>query len=429
MTEGQINRRDFIRKLGAAGALVVATPWLSAFSEVAHTGNERCRLGIIGPGSRGTFLMGFLVKNPKAEIVAVCDIYQPSIDEALKIAPKAKVYRDYRELLADKSIDAVVIATPLDEHCHMVLDAFDAGKHVFCEKSIGYDMDQCLQIYRKHKETGRVFFSGQQRLFDPCYIKAMELVHTGAIGEIGAINAQWYRSDNLWRRPIPSPDMDRQINWRLYRDRSKGIMTELACHQLQVGTWALRQLPETVVGTGALTYWKDGREVYDNVHLIYRFADGRQMTYASVLFNKFYRVEEQIIGSKGNIEPEAGKYYMAEIPPAPAFLKLMNDWENKLFDNIPFAGTSWAPESPSKNKGEYITGGRHLMDGTSLTLDAFVEASITGKQPPRIAEEGYYASILALWGHEALMSGQVLEFPEKYKLDYLNHQTPKTPAL
>ena len=82
MEENQINRRDFLRGLGMAGLGVLATtsPWLSAFSEVRETGKERCRLGIIGPGSRGQFLMGFLAKNPKADIVALADIYQPSSD-------------------------------------------------------------------------------------------------------------------------------------------------------------------------------------------------------------------------------------------------------------------------------------------------------------------------------------------------------------
>lgn len=133
MEHTPMSRRDFLKNLGiaGAGALFVASPWLSAFSEVANTSHEKCRLAIIGPGSRGRFLMSFLVKNPKVDIVALCDIYQPSINEGLKLAPQAKVYADYRELLEDKTIDAVLVATPLSSHCKIVMDAFDAGKHVF----------------------------------------------------------------------------------------------------------------------------------------------------------------------------------------------------------------------------------------------------------------------------------------------------------
>lgn len=103
--------------------------------------------------------MSFLVQNPKVEIVALCDIYQPSIEKALELAPKAKVYDDYREILEDKTVDAVLVATPLNSHCQIVLDAFDAGKHVFCEKSIGFTMEECFRIYNKHISTEKVFFT------------------------------------------------------------------------------------------------------------------------------------------------------------------------------------------------------------------------------------------------------------------------------
>lgn len=381
MKHTPISRREFLKNIGmtGAGVLLAASPWLSAFSEAVNTSNEKCRLGIIGPGSRGRFLMSFLVQNPKVDIVALCDIYQPSIDEALKLAPKAKVYGDYRELLENNNIDAILVATPLSSHCKIVMDAFDAGKHVFCEKTIGFTMEECFRMYNKHRSTGKIFFTGQQRLFDPRYIKAMEMIHAGTFGEINAIRTFWYRNGD-WRRPVPSANLERQINWRLYKEYSKGLMTELACHQLQIGSWALNKLPEKVMGHGAITYWKDGREVYDNVSCLYVFDDGVKMTFDSVISNQFYGLEEQIMGNLGTVEPEKGKYYFESIPPAPGFLQMINDWENKLFDSLPFAGTSWAPETANENKGELILGERPKSDGTSLLLEAFVEAVITRKQ-------------------------------------------------
>ena len=419
MNEAKMNRREFLRGLGMAGAglLAATSPWLSAFSEVNHTAKERCRLGIIGPGSRGRFLMSFLAGNPKAEIVALADVYQPSIDEALKIAPGAKVYKDYRALLADKNVEAVVVATPLHTHYGIVMDAFDAGKHVYCEKTIGYTMEECFNMYQRHLSSGRLFFTGQQRLFDPRYIKAMDLVHQGTFGKISHVEAFWNRNGD-WRREVPSPELERFINWRLYRASSRGLMSELGCHQLQIGTWALGGLPDRVMGHGGITFWKDGREVHDNVHCIYGYNTGESITYGSVISNKFYGLEEKIMGNKDTVEPENGKYFFEETAPAPAFLQMINSWENKLFDEIPFAGTSWAPETANENKGEFILGERPKGDGTSLLTEAFVEAVITGRQPERIAEEGYYASLLCLWGHEAIDRGEVLLFPEQYKIDY-----------
>lgn len=420
-----LSRRDFLKNVGLAGGglLLSASPWLSAFSQRKETMGNRARLGIIGPGSRGRFLMSFLTKNPKAKIVALCDIYQPSLDKALELAPNAKVYRDYRALLDDPTIDAVLVTTPLDRHYQMAMDVLDAGKHLFCEKALCYTIPECYEVYQKFKSGNRVFFIGQQRLFDPRYIKVMSMVHDGVFGEINAIRAYWYRN-NDWRRPVPSPELERLINWRLYREHSKGLMTELACHQLQTGTWALKRIPDRVMGHGALTYWKDGREVDDNVTCIYIYDNGVKMTYDSVISNKFYGLEEKILGKKGTVEPEKGKFYFEEVEPAPAFMRLVSDIENTLFDAVPFAGTSWEPESADANTGYYILGKSPKTDGTSLMLDAFVEAVITGKQPKGIAEEAYYASTLCLLGYQAMEEGGMLSFPEAYKLNYLNHSNP-----
>jgi predicted dehydrogenase len=427
MNKTEMSRREFLRNLGLAGVGVLAatSPWLSAFSNAKETGKERCRIGVIGPGSRGQFLMGFLAQNPKAEIYAIADIYEPSIESALKIAPKARVYRDYRQLLADKQVDGVIVSTPLNTHYGIVMDAFDAGKPVYCEKTIGYTMEQCFNMYERHLSSGQLFFTGQQRLFDPRYIKVMDMIHQGTFGKISAVNAYWNRNGD-WRRPVPKPELERFINWRLYKESSRGLMTELACHQLQVGTWAMQKLPDRVMGHGGITYWKDGREVYDNVNCIYSYDSGESLTYGSCISNKFYGLEEKIMGNLGTIEPETGKYYFEEVAPAPAFLQMLNTWENKLFDKMPFAGTSWAPESANENHGEYILGERPKDDGTSLLVAAFVEAVITGKQPPRIAEEGYYASLLCLWGHEAIERGEILPFPEQFKIDYDVYGTHKS---
>lgn len=419
MKNSNISRREFLKGLGVAGGTILAatSPWLKAFSEVEGTTGERLRVGIIGPGSRGRFLLGFVTQNPKVDVVAMADIYQPSIEEAKKIIPNATPYHDYRQLLDDNRVQAVIIATPLSTHYQIAHDAMAAGKDVYCEKTLCYSMDQCHSLYLQRLASGRILFTGQQRLFDPRYIRAMKLIHDGLIGKVTAIHAYWNRNGD-WRRPVPDKRYEQLINWRLYTRFSKGLMTELACHQLQVGTWALGKLPKRVMGTGAITFWNDGREVYDNLNCIYQFETGEQMTYASDIANKFYGLEEQILGSKGTMEPERGKYYMEDIAPAPAFLQLANSWEHSLFDEIPFAGTSWAPETANENNGEYILGKRPKTDGTSIALDAWVEACITHRQPPRIIEEGYYASQLALWGYEAIKRGEALEFPSQYLIDY-----------
>lgn len=413
-----ISRREFLKNLGIAGSgmLLCTSPWLSAFSDVTYTHTEKCRLAVIGTGVRGRFLMHLLQRNPKVEITALCDIYRNSMAEGVKLAPNAKIYGNYREVLENKNVDAVIIATPLSTHCSIAVDAFEAGKHVFCESATGFTPEECLSMYRKHQSSGRVFFTGHQRFFNPRYIKAMEMIHSGTFGTISAIRTFSYCNES-WTLPVPSPGLKQVINWRLYRNFSKGLMSEFACHQLQVGTWALRKLPERIMGHGATTCKKDGREIYDNVSCIYVFDDGVKMTFDSIMTNRFYGTEEQIMGTLGTVELEKGKYYLEHTEPEPAILQLMNEWENKLSDFLSLDSQEEFLTVNNRDKGKYILQKHPRTDGTSLMTEAFIEAVITGKQPPQIAEEGYYADILCLLGHQAMEKEQTIIMPNELKLN------------
>ena len=114
-----------------------------------------------------------------------------------------------------------------------------------------------------------------------------------------------------------SRDLERKINWRLYKEYSCGLMTELASHQIQVANWLKNALPVSVMGTGSINYWKDGREVFDNVALIYSYEDGTQFIYDSMTSNRHYGLEEQILGDEGTLELEVNKRYFENPPPPP----------------------------------------------------------------------------------------------------------------
>jgi len=422
MKKETISRRDFLKECGflMGTAALASYPWMSALSQESRqaTAKEKARIGMIGPGSRGQFHLNFLARNPKVEVVWLCDVYRPNLDEALKIVPAAKTCTDYRTVLDDPAIDGIFIATPLDTHRQITVDALRAGKHVFCEKSLSHTCDDSLEMYNVHKETGKVFFVGQQRLYDPYYLEAIRMIDSGIFGPIEGIKTFWYRN-NDWRRKVPSPELERLINWRLYREYSCGLMTELACHQLQLGTWIYKDIPETVMGSGAITFWKDGREVEDNVNAVYTYKDGRRISFESIISNKFYGLEEQIMGNLGTVEPEKGKYYFEATPPMAAFMQLVNDLERDIFSSINFAGPSWDPEIARQNHGHYLLGKKRPPgDGSKNIVDAFVEACITGRQPRMVAEEGYYSTILALLGQQAMDEKRIITFPEKYKIDY-----------
>jgi Predicted dehydrogenases and related proteins len=418
------NRRDFFKTLGGS-SVIAMFPWLqSCTKEVsAAVSGEKVRLGLIGTGSRGMYHLNNLLNIPQAEVVALCDDYEPHLKQAAALYPKAKLFDDYCKLLEDKDVQAVIIATPLGEHEHMALDTLSEGKHLFCEKSMALTLQGCRKIYDAYIRSGKVLYIGQQRLFDPKYIRAMDMIHSGMIGTITGMRAYWYRN-NDWRRPVPTPDVERRINWRLYRSSSAGLVTELAAHQLQVGDWALGLRPESVMGCGDIVYWKDGREVYDNISLIYRYPNGVKMSYESVISNKFLGLEELILGDKGTMELEKGKYYFEEAKPAAGILQLINQIEHKIFDNVSFAGPSWVPETASINKGYFVldnvrvTSGESSVgatgDGSVELLTAFCNSAITEQPNATLAKEAYYSSIYALLGLQAMEENRIVNFPKEY---------------
>lgn len=429
-----LSRRDFFKDLGmigAGGMMLGGFPWLQSCSpeDKQLIAKEKVRIGFIGTGSRGMFHLNNLKTIPTAQVVALCDNYEPHLKDAAALYPNSKTYTDYQRLLEDKNVDAVMIAVPLNEHCRLTVDSLNAGKHVFCEKSMAMTPADCKLMYDTYRKTGKVMFIGQQRLFDPKYIKAMEMVHSGTIGDIVSIRAYWYRN-NDWRREVPSPELERKINWRLYKEYSCGLLTELATHQLQVGNWAMKMIPEKVSGMGDLMFWKDGRDVYDSVNLIYHYPNGVKMSYESQIANKKYGLEEEIMGHKGTLEPEKGKYYFEDVQPAPGIMQLINQIEHKMFDNISLAGPSWVPETAAQNKGNYImdkvsanTGQSSVGeggDGSIELVSAFCEAAITGKSIPVLVEEAYYSSVLALLGLQAIEEGRTITFPDEFKIPYLN---------
>ncbi len=413
-----ISRRRFMEGMLAvvgSAALAGTLPWvgtLQAEEPRARAASDRVRIGIIGPGSRGMLLLHFLVKNPGVDVVAVCDTYQPNLQNGLKLAgPAAKGYTDHRALLARKDIHAVVIATPLYLHARHVLDAFAAGKHVFCEKSLGMTLAECRDMLAAHKSTGLILHPGHQRLFDLEFLRALEIARSGDLGPITQIRAYWHRNGD-WRRPVPDLKLERHINWRLYREYSLGLMTELASHHMQVANWFLGATPVEVMGSGSINFWKDGREVYDNVNLVYMYPKGVHVIYDSLISNKRHGSEIQLLGGKGSIDLETSRVFSEKPPAAPGIKQLVNDLEHKVFGALPIGGASWVPESAVDDKGLPIIdkpSGR-IPDSTQLALEAFVSSVRENKVIPGLAEHGINASITVILGQQAMESRSIVNF-------------------
>ena len=427
--------RGFIKTLGYVSggtALLAVTPWLKSctpekLQEAA--GERKARIGIIGTGSRGQYHIHNLLQMQVAQIVALCDIYQPNLDAASELVPGARTYSDYRKLLEEKDIDGVIIATPLGTHAQLTIDSLDAGKHTFCEKAMALTIDQCKAVYEKYRESDRVLFYCMQRMYDEKYVKAFQMIRTGLIGDIVGMRCHWFRNAD-WRREVPSPELERRINWRLYKEYSAGLMTELACHQLEVCNWTLDRMPSEIIGLGDIVYWKDAREVYDSINVTYRYSNGCKITYESLISNKYNGMEDQILGKKGTMDLTRGVYYLEEDHLVSGMRQLLDQIRDGIFAAVPAAGPSWRPEiraayvphpviegSVSVNAGQSMVAADN--DGSDLVLKAFCRSCISGEKPENIVEEAYCATLLCLLGNQAMEEQRLIRFPEEYKIPYM----------
>src|SRR5262245_50101505 len=252
-----INRRRFM-----AGASVAGASLLTAKSYARVIGaNERIQLGIIGPGGRGRSLMGEFRKFPdQCEFIAVCDVYEPNVNAALKLSREnAKSTIEYKELLADKDIVAVVNATPDHWHGRVLLDAVAAGKDVYTEKPFSYSIEQGVKMVKGVRATKQIVQVGMQRRSSEAVIGAKKLLDDGALGEIVLARAQWF-----WNlKPMPQKlslegkldwerfqgpakeryalDERRFFHWRNFSDYNGGHMTDQGTHLMDVIQWFCNQ--------------------------------------------------------------------------------------------------------------------------------------------------------------------------------------------
>ena len=285
---------------------------------------ERITVGMIGAGARAHELMQAIQQNPGAEIVAVVDAYRGRVARALeRTAGRARVFRDYREVLERKDIDTVVVATPDHWHSRIVIDAVRAGKDVYCEKPLTYRASEGPQIVRAARETGRIVQVGSQGVSTRLEARAKEMIRTGKLGKVTLIRAAFNRNtaSGAWVYPIPpdaSPEtvnwemflgpapkrpfsLERFFRWRCFEDYSGGIATDLFVHLCTAIHFMMdATMPSSVVATGQLYRWKDGRDVPDTLNALMEYPEGFAVNLSST-FNNQLSAEGgfQILGTEG----------------------------------------------------------------------------------------------------------------------------------
>jgi predicted dehydrogenase len=319
------DRRTFLKTAALAAGPAVLT---------ASGANRKVNIGWIGVGIRGYAGLEWLHTACPNEvaITAICDTYQGYIARAkdrMKTVwgTTPTTYSDYRDLVADKNVDAVFIMTPEHLHRDMTVAALEAGKHVYIEKPLAHTIEQGFDIVRAWERSGKVVQVGTQNRSSSLYKKAKELVQQGMIGDVHFVRAFWYRNslnDNpAWRYPIPADatqqntDWDRFLGpaprlpwsparyfqWRLYWDYSDGISTDLLVHQTDIIHYMLsKTVPQSAMASGGIYRWRDDRDVPDTFSAIYEYDDDLQVNYSCYFGNDRYGYGEQLCGTEGTIE-------------------------------------------------------------------------------------------------------------------------------
>jgi predicted dehydrogenase len=235
-----LNRRTFL--MAGAGAIAV----------YRAPAADQITLGVIGSGGRGTFVMGVFQKDAALRVAAICDVYEPNLENALSVASKVagthpKAYRNYKELLADKDVQAVLIATPEHWHYQMVLDALAAGKDVYVEKPLCQTPEQGVRLVEAEKKTKSVIQVGMQRRSYDLYQEGRGIVADGTLGKVRMVRSWWLNNYlegapatrlagpldwEQWQGPAEHRpfDANRFRQWRFYSDYGGGILADQGAH-------------------------------------------------------------------------------------------------------------------------------------------------------------------------------------------------------
>ncbi len=285
------SRRTFLRQVTGAALTAAATRTVLAADGPScltpGDGAKRVGLATVGIGGQGTGDTEAALKVPGVELVGVADVYDGRLVRAREVfCPGLVTTRDYRELLARKDVDAVIVATPDHWHAQVAIEAMEAGKDVYVEKPMVHAIEEGQKLVDAQKRTGRICQVGSQRVSSLVYRKAKQLLAAGAIGPLNLVEAWWVRNSAIgaWQYTIPadaSPatvdwsrflgsapqrafDATRLFRWRNYSDYGTGVAGDLFVHLfsgLHFVTGAVG--PTRVMATGGLRHWKDGRDAND----------------------------------------------------------------------------------------------------------------------------------------------------------------------
>jgi predicted dehydrogenase len=444
------NRRDFLKGSSVA-TIMTMLGGVELFAQTNATPAEaqavgtKVKVAVIGLGAWGRELVNTLARLPQADIVAVCDTYAASLRRGAESAPSAAKTNDYKTILDNKEIKAVIVSTGSHQHKDIVLAALKAGKHVYCEAPLAHTIEDARAIAMAAREAKLCLFqAGLQYRSDPQRHFLLPFIRSGALGRFVMARAQWHKKTS-WRVAAANPEREKELNWRLSKETSPGLIGELGVHPIDQAAWFLNARPAAVTGfSSTALHGSDGRDVPDTARAIYEFPAGVTMTYDATLANSFDADFEMVYGSDAAVMLRDNKAWMFKEVDSPLF-----GWEiyasKETFyketgivlkagnSKATSAGNSSQGQNPAAsstpisfalsnfllNAGDVIAAAEDFITNFGADDQNALAEQIAKVQRRDAAGylEGYQAAVLALKGNEAAVSGKRLELkPEMYEL-------------
>jgi len=315
-------------------------------------------------------------------------------------------------MLKNKELDAVIICTPLHMHYQMAIDALDAGKHVYCEKTMTHTIDQAIKLAQKVRASKKTFMVGYQLRCNPLHQEIKEMIAAGACGQITQVACTYNRNGD-WRREVEDPENERLINWRMYWEYSGGLMAELCSHQIDQVNWMLDSHPIKVCGFGGIDYWKDGREIFDNVTTVYEYPNGVKASFNSITTNASSGVSIKIMGTEGAIEITKEQGQEALYFKENAQVEELEENPSDSVDGM----SSATLKAWKQGKGIPITvDNQHITDHTTtgLAFSHFAECIRNNTTPLSNVETGRQAAISVHMANKAMQNNRTEYWKDEY---------------
>jgi predicted dehydrogenase len=443
MSDVRVPRRQFLStaaRAAAAAAITGSGPLVRAAGQGPPS--ERVRLGVIGFGVQGLNDANAALRVPNVEVVAAASCYDGHLERARELLGEGALRtRDYRRILDDQTIDAVIVSTPDHWHTRICLDAIAAGKDVYCEKPLTHRLDEGASLLKAVRGSRVMFQVGSQHTSAPAILEAKRLIAGGVLGQVTQVKASWDTNSEIsaWVKPIPPDaseatidwprfqgpapqrpfDPRRVFRWRTYREYGEGLAGDVLVHIITAIHYLLDlQAPTVASAVGGRLRWKDDRNVYDTITGGWEYPEGMVSVLGATQNNNYDGTGIRIMGSKATMVLTFTCFTVYEENDQPNWRYTTNVWpkaqreafwESKGLPLNPDPLAAQPQRPPRKVLHEFApppSDGRRR----AYHMEAFIDSVRSRKQPVQDVAMGNDAAVAAHLANLAYFHKQTMRY-------------------